>query len=106
MPKKSPARTTTDGPRSVLDLKRPPTAPGDMLLEEYLRPSGLTQVEAAAQMGIPLNRLNEIIRRRRSITADTALRLAKLFKMSPEFWMAIQADWDLWHTANDLRRAG
>ena len=106
MPQKLPARTTTDGPRSVLDLKRPPTRPGEMLLEEYLRPSGLTQVEAAAKMKIPLNRLNEIIRGRRTITADTALRLGTLFKMSPEFWMAIQSDWDLWHAAHALRRAG
>lgn len=106
MPKMSRARTTIDGPKSVLDLKRPPTSPGEMLLEEFLRPSGMTQVEAARRMQIPLNRLNEIIRGRRGITADTALRLAKLFKMSPEFWMGLQADWDLWHAAHALRRAG
>ena len=106
MPTMSRARTITDGPRSVLDLKRPPTLPGEMLLEEFLRPSGLTQVEAARRMQIPLNRLNEIIRGRRGITADTALRLARLFKMSPEFWMGLQADWDLWHAAHTLRHAG
>jgi addiction module HigA family antidote len=77
-----------------------------MLLEEFLRPAGLTQVEAARQMGIPLNRLNEIVRGKRGITADTALRLARLFSMSPEFWMGIQADWDLWHAAEALRQAG
>ena len=103
---RSHARTTTKGPRSVLDLKRPPTSPGEMLREEFLRPANLTQVEAARRMQIPLNRLNEIIRGRRGITADTALRLARLFKMSPEFWMSIQADWDLWQTAAALRRAG
>jgi addiction module HigA family antidote len=102
----SSARTTTDGPRSVLDLKRPPTPPGEMLLEEYLRPANLTQSAAAERMEIPLNRLNEIIRGRRAITADTAIRLGRLLKMSPEFWMAIQADWDLWHAANAMRRAG
>ena len=102
----SRARTITEGPRSVLDLKRPPTSPGEMLLEEFLRPAGLTQVEAARRMQIPLNRLNEIIRGRRGITADTALRLARLFKMSPEFWMGLQADWDLWHAAHALRQAG
>jgi addiction module HigA family antidote len=62
-----------------------------MLLEKFLRPAGLTPVEAARQMGIPLNRLNEIVRGRRGITADTALRLARLFQMSPGFWMGIQA---------------
>lgn len=102
----SSARTTTSGPRSVLDLKRPPTPPGEMLLEEYLRPANLTQSAAAQRMAIPLNRLNEIIRGRRAITADTAIRLSRLLKMSPEFWMAVQADWDLWHAAHAMRRAG
>ena len=62
---RSHARTTTKGPQSVLDLKRPPTSPGEMLREEFLRPANLTQVEAARRMQIPLNRLNEIIRGRR-----------------------------------------
>src|SRR3989338_2728772 len=99
MPMTSPTRTSTDGPRSVLDLKRPPTAPGEMLLEEFLRPANLTQVEAARRMKMPLNRLNEIINGKRGITADTALRLARLFRMAPEFWTSLQADWDLWHAA-------
>ncbi len=90
----------------MLDLKRPPTPPGEMLLEEFLRPSGLTQVEAARRMEIPLNRLNEIIRGKRGITADTALRLARLFDTSPEFWMGLQADADLWQAARGLRKAG
>jgi len=106
MPTTSSARTITDGPRSVLDLKRPPTPPGEMLLEEFLRPAKLTQSAAAERMGIPLNRLNEIIRGRRAITADSAIRLGRLFKMSPEFWMGLQADWDLWHAAHATRRAG
>jgi addiction module HigA family antidote len=90
----------------VLDLKRPPTAPGDMLLDEYLDPANLTQVEAAARMGIPLNRLNEIIRGKRGISADTALRLARLLKTTPEFWMGLQTGWDLWHAAAAMRKAG
>ncbi len=106
MPTTSPAKTIIKGPRSVLDLKRPPTPPGEMLLEEYLRPAKLTQSAAADRMGIPLNRLNEIIRGRRSITADTAIRLGRLFKMSPEFWMGLQSDWDLWHAAHAMRQAG
>ena len=56
---------------------------------------GLTQVDAVHRMRIPLNRLNEIIRGKRRITADTALRLARLFRMSPELWTSLQADWDL-----------
>src|SRR5689334_14002722 len=104
MPTTSRARTTTDGPRSVLDLRRPPTPPGEMLLKEFLRPAGLTQVEAARRMAIPLNRLNEIIRGRRAVSADTAIRLGRLLKMSPEFWMGLQTDWDLWHAAHAMRQ--
>ena len=99
-------KTPISGPRSVLDLKRPPTSPGEMLLEEFLRPAGLTQAEAARRMEIPLNRPNEIIKGRCGVTAGTTLRLARLFKMSPEFWMNIQADWDLWHAARQMRKAG
>lgn len=105
MPATLPARTTISGLRSVLDLKRSPTAPGEMLLEEFLKPAGLTQSAAAQRMGIPLNRLNEIIRGRRTITADSAIRLGKLFKMSPELWMGLQTDWDLWHAPEALKRA-
>lgn len=64
-------KTTIDAPTSVLALKRPPMHPGDVLLEEYLKPAALTQVEAARRMGIPLNRLNEIVRGKRGVSADT-----------------------------------
>jgi len=103
---RSSVRTAISGPRSVLELKRPPTSPGEMLREEFLRPAGLTQVGAARRMKMPLNRLNEIINGKRGISADTALRLARLFKTTPEFWMGLQADWDLWHAAHALRQAG
>ena len=106
MPTKSRAKTTIEAPRSVLALKRPPTHPGEMLLEEFLKPADLTQVDAARQMGIPLNRLNEIIRGKRGVTADTALRLARLLGTSAELWLGLQSDWDLWHAARTLRQAG
>jgi addiction module HigA family antidote len=77
-----------------------------MLLKEFLKPAELTQVEAARRMGIPLNRLNEIIRGKRGVTADTALRLAKLLSTSAELWLGLQSDWDLWHAAQALRKAG
>jgi addiction module HigA family antidote len=73
----------------------PPIQPGEILLEEYFEPLGLGQVEAARRLGISLNRLNEIVLGKRAITADTALRLAKLLKTSPQLWMRLQADWDL-----------
>jgi addiction module HigA family antidote len=75
-----------------------------MLLEEFLKPKNLSQSDAAAKMGIPLNRLNEIIRGKRGVTADTALRLAKLLKTSAEFWMNLQTAWDLYWAKQHARR--
>jgi len=70
-----------------------------MLLEEFLKPLGLSQVEAARQMGMPLNRLNEIVRGKRGVTADTALRLARLLGTSPEFWMNLQTACELYQAS-------
>ena len=77
------------------DWLGPAIPPGEILLEEYLKPLGLGQLEAAQRLEISLNRLNEIVLGKRGITADTALRLAKLLKTSPQLWMRLQADWDL-----------
>jgi len=73
----------------------PAISPGEILLEEYLKPLGVGQLEAAKRLGISLNRLNEIVLGKRGITADTALRLARFLKTSPQLWMRLQADWDL-----------
>ncbi len=73
----------------------PAIPPGEILLEEFLKPMGIGQADAARRLGVSLNRLNEIVLGKRSITGDTALRLARLFKTSPQFWMRLQADWDL-----------
>ena len=81
----------------------PGISPGEILLEEYLKPLGLGQVDAARKLGISLNRLNEIVLGKRGITADTALRLAELLNTSPQLWMRLQADWDL-HRA--IQRTG
>lgn len=102
---KSVARITIDG-GTMIPSHRPPTHPGEMLLEEFLKPLGMTQVEAAERMGISVNRMNELIRGKRGITADTALRLAKLLKTSPEFWMNLQAAWDLYHAKRALAATG
>ena len=88
---KSASRTITRDP----DWLGPAIPPGEMLLEEFLKPLGLGQVEAARRLGISLNRLNEIVLGKRGISADTALRLGRLLKTSPQFWMRLQADWDL-----------
>jgi len=73
----------------------PTIHPGEMLLEEFLKPLGLTQSETARQLGMSVNRLNELVLGKRGITADTALRLARRFRTTPQFWMHLQADWDL-----------
>ena len=73
----------------------PAIAPGEVLLEEYLKPLGISQIEAARRLDISLNRLNEIVLGKRSITADTALRLGRFLKTSPQLWLRLQADWDL-----------
>jgi addiction module HigA family antidote len=91
LPSKSRSKTITRDPRWF----GPAVSPGEVLLEEFLKPLGLGQVEAARQLEISLNRLNEIVLGKRGITADTALRLARLLKTSPQFWMRLQADWDL-----------
>ena len=91
MPTKSRSKTITRNPNWL----GPAIAPGEILLEEFLKPLDLGQVEAARRLGMSLNRLNEIVLGKRGITADTALRLARLLKTSAQFWMRLQADWDL-----------
>jgi len=75
---------------------REPTHPGEMLLEEFLNPMGITQRELAEKIHVPYQRVNEIINKRRGITPSTALRLAKLFRVSEDFWMNLQLRWDLY----------
>jgi addiction module HigA family antidote len=68
-----------------------------MLQEEFLKPLGITQSEFARRLGVSFPRLNEVINRKRSVTPDTALRLARVTGMSADFWLGLQQDWDLWH---------
>ena len=75
---------------------REPTHPGEILLEEFLNPMGITQRELAEKIHVPYQRVNEIINQRRGITPSTALRLAKLFRVSEDFWMNLQLRWDLY----------
>jgi antitoxin HigA-1 len=91
MPSKSRPKSITRDPNWL----GPAIAPGEILLQEYLNPLGIGQLEAARRLDISLNRLNEIVLGKRGITADTALRLARLLKTSPQLWMRLQADWDL-----------
>ena len=92
--------TTNDAVGRRLPRNRPPTHPGEMLLEEFVKPLGLTQAELARRLDVSYPRLNEIVKRRRSVTPDTALRLSRVLGMSADFWLGLQQDWDLWHAMN------
>ena len=76
---------------------REPTHPGEMLLEEFLKPMEISQRDLADGIRVPYQRVNELINRRRGITPATALRLAKYFGNTPSFWMNLQLRWELYH---------
>jgi len=75
--------------------KMSPLHPGEILFEDFLKPMGLSQNRLALDIRVPARRINEIVLGKRRITADTALRLAKYFNMSPQFWLGLQLDYDL-----------
>ena len=75
--------------------KLPPVHPGEILLEEYLKPLSISQNRLGRDLGIPAQRVNDIVRGHRSITVDTALRLGKYFKTTPQYWLNLQAHYDL-----------
>jgi len=82
--------------------KLKPVHPGEVLLEEFLKPMELSQNRLALEIGVPPRRINEIVLGERRITADTALRLARYFGNSPQFWLGLQMDYDLDVTADTL----
>ena len=75
--------------------KLPPVHPGEILMEEFLEPMGISQYRLAKDISVPPRRINEIVHGKRSITADTALRLGRFFGMSPQFWLNLQTRYDL-----------
>ena len=75
--------------------KLPPIHPGEILLEEFLKPLGMSMNRLADELHVPANRITQIVEGRRSITGETALRLARYFGTSPEFWLGLQKDYDL-----------
>jgi len=101
--------------REIMELEmvsvpshRQPTHPGEMLLEEFLKPMALTQRDLAEGIHVPYQRVNEIVNGKRGITPSTALRLAKYFGNTEGFWMNLQLRWDLYHAraseAGELKR--
>ena len=86
----------------MVEKKLKPIHPGEILLEEFLKPLGLSQNRLALSIGVPPRRINEIVLGKRSISADTALRLGRYFDMSPQFWLGLQMDYDLDMAADAL----
>ena len=110
---KSPTTTESTAPGSgagapaTRRLPRclPPTHPGEMLLEEFLKPLGISQAAFARRLGVSYPRLRGIIHARSIVTAEMALRLARVTGMTAEFWLGLQQDWDLWHAARSRKAA-
>jgi len=82
--------------------KLPPIHPGEILREDFLEPMGISQYRLAKDISVPPRRINEIVHGKRSITADTALRLGRFFTMSPQFWLNLQTRYDLEVTEDQL----
>ncbi len=78
-----------------MEKKLNPVHPGEVLLEEFLKPKGISQNHLAIRIGVPARRINEIVLGKRRITADTALRLARFFGTTAKFWLGLQTDYDL-----------
>lgn len=78
-----------------MDDRIPPIHPGEILMEEFIEPMGITQNKLAVSIGVPPRRINEIVHGQRRITADTALRLGRYFGMSAQFWINLQSHYDL-----------
>ena len=89
----------------MLPKSRPPSRPGEILLEEFLRPREMTQSELSEKLEIPLQRVNSIVNGKRGVTPETAILLARFFETTAEFWMNLQTQYDLWFAERALSKA-
>jgi addiction module HigA family antidote len=89
----------------MIPKHRTPTHPGTILLEEFLKPMGMSQVELARRMSVPIQRVNTLVNGKRDMTAETAILLARVLKTSSEFWMNLQVARDLYKASKRLERA-
>ena len=89
----------------MIPRHRKPTHPGEILLREFLEPKGLSQIELAHRMGVPVRRVNTLVNGKRDITAETAILLSRVLKTSPEFWMNLQDAHDLYEAQEHLAHA-
>jgi addiction module HigA family antidote len=89
----------------MIPKNRKPTHPGEILLEEFLKPASMSQVELARKIGIPIQRINTLINGKRDMTAETAILLSRALKTSSEFWMNLQVACDLYDAQRTLEHA-
>lgn len=89
----------------MIPKNRKPTHPGEILLEEFLKPMDMSQVELAKKMGVPIQRVNTLINGKRGVTAETAILLSRVLKTSSEFWMNLQVAYDLFEAQRAMEAA-
>ncbi len=89
----------------MIPENRRPTHPGEILLEEFLKPMRMTQLQLAARLKVPVQRINTLINGKRGVTPETAILLSRVFKNSPEFWMNLQTAHDLYQAKTAIDRA-
>ncbi len=89
----------------MIPKNRKPTHPGEILLEEFLKPMGMTQQQLAGRLKVPVQRINTLINEKRGVTPETAILLSRVFKNSPEFWMNLQMTYDLYQAKNTIDHA-
>ncbi len=89
----------------MIPKRRRPTHPGAILLQEFLEPIELSQMELARQMGVPVQRVNTLVNAKRDVTAETAILLSRVLRTTPEFWMNLQDAYDLYEAQEHLAHA-
>ncbi len=89
----------------MIPKNRKPSHPGEILIEEFLKPLGISQVELAAKMGVPIQRVNTLVNGKRNMTAETAILLSRVLNTTSEFWMNLQVACDLYDAEKSLEHA-
>jgi len=89
----------------ILEMELPPVHPGEVLREEFLKPLKITQTQLAKELGVSFRAINEIVNEKRAVSPEMAIKLAKRFKTSPQFWLELQMDYDLWKAAKKMKIA-
>ena len=89
----------------IFELEAPPIHPGEILREDFLKPLNLTSQELAKELGIPVETIDELIKEKRPMSPEIAIKLSRRFGTSPQFWMGFQVDYDLWKAAKEMKMA-